>query len=77
MKHQFPRSLLWFLQHIPQNHSQFQIMCMIVHRLGWGQHANVRLACEMQLCMYQMSLECFSVFLSGQGQQIIPDAVMS
>ena len=39
-KHQFPgsfcRSLLWFPQHIPWNHSQTKIMCMIAHRLGCG-----------------------------------------
>ena len=34
----FYRSPLVFLQHIPWNHSSFQIMYMIIHLLGWGQH---------------------------------------
>jgi len=40
-KDQFPRSFrrsaMWFLQCISWNHSQFQIMCMTVQRLGWCQ----------------------------------------
>jgi len=86
--------------------SQFQTMCMIIPRLGWGQHADVWLArdfkkiiyghlddCSVffqnrepgywqsipQKCSYVhlMSLEYFSISLSGQGQKIIPDVVMS
>jgi len=82
--------------------SQFQTMCMIIPRLGWGQHADVWMDILMtpqfysrignqastlleywqpipQKCSYVhlMSLEYFSVSLSGQGQQIIPDVVMS
>ena len=93
--------------------SQFQIVCMIIPRLGWGQHADVRPNTYSRLqvgsksfmdilmtpqfslkignkastlpesipqkCSYVhlTSLEYFSVSLSGQGQQIIPDVVMS
>jgi len=82
--------------------SQFQTMRMIIPKLGWGQHADVRMYILMtaqfysrignqastlpeywqpipQKCSYVhlTSLEYFSVSLSGQGQQIIPDVVMS
>ena len=82
--------------------SQFQTMCMVIPRLGWGQHADVQMDILMtaqsssrignqastlpeywqpipQKCSYVhlMSLEYFSISLSGQGQQIILDVLMS
>ena len=81
--------------------SQFQTMCMIIPRLEWGQHTDVRMDILMtaqsssrignqastfpeywqprpQKCshVHLMSLKYFSISLSGQGQQIIPDVVM-
>ena len=90
--------------------SQFQTMCMIIPRLGWGCSACSRLQVGSKSFMdilmtaqfysrignqastlpeywqpipqkcgnvHLTSLEYFSISLSGQGQQIIPDVVMS
>ena len=82
--------------------TQFQTMCMIIPRLGQGQHADVWMDTLMtaqfysrignqtstlpeywqlipQKCSYVhlTSLEYFSISLSGQGQQIILDVIMS
>jgi len=52
-----------FLQHIPQNHSQFQIMCMIIHSLRWGRHANVWLACNFKWDQLSWTFWLLLIFL--------------